>query len=95
MNQARQDAAMLGIVLDAPEPEPFEVWPECVESLDLFLSMNTQWKVDGMSGTVMGLDYPALASVMDMTSVADRKQAFTDCRAMEAEALRVYRARVK
>jgi len=95
MNQARQDAAMLGIILDAPEPEPFEVWPECVESLDLFLSMNTQWKVDGMSGTVMGLDYPALNAVMDMMGVTDRKQAFTDCRTMEAEALRIYRARAK
>lgn len=95
MTQARKDAALLGILLEAePEPE-FEVWTECVDSLELFLAMNTQWKVDGMSGTVMGLDYQALASVMDMMGVADRKQAFNDIRVMESEALRVYRARAK
>jgi len=95
MVEARANARTLGIVLEVPDPEPYEVWPECALSLEVFLAMNTQWRVDGMNGVVMGLDYPALASVMDMLGVDDRKQAFMDCRAMEAEALRVYRARAK
>lgn len=84
---------MLGILLEIEDLPDHEVWPDCAESLDLFLSMNTQWKLDGMSGAVLGLDYPALASVMDMTGVTDRRQAFEDVRAMEAEALRIYRTR--
>lgn len=82
---------MLGIILEAEDPPDYEVWPECAESLDLFLSMSTQWKIDGMSGKALGLDYPALASVMSMMDVTDRKQAFADCRTMEAEALRIHR----
>lgn len=82
---------MLGFVLEVEDPPDYEVWPECAESLDVFLRMNTQWKIDGMSGKATGLDYPALASVMDMMGVADRKQAFEDCRSMEAEALRIHR----
>jgi hypothetical protein len=43
----------------------------------------------------MGLDYPALATVMDMLGVEDRRQTFADCRAMEAEALKIDRERAR
>jgi hypothetical protein len=95
MEQAKADALAMGVILIMPDPEPYEVWPECEQSLEVFLSMNTQWRVEGMSGTVMGLDYPALATVMDMLGVEDRRQTFADCRAMEAEALKIDRERAR
>lgn len=88
MTQAKADAAAMGIFLDVPEPEPYELWPECAESLDVFLAMRTQWETSDYSGAAKGLRYESLAATMDMMGVEDRKQVFADVRDCEAEALR-------
>lgn len=71
-----------------------EVWPECAESVELFLALATQWRIEPMSGTVLGLDYAAARAAMDMMGIEDRRQAFEDLRIMEAEVIRIIQGRV-
>lgn len=95
MAQAREDARMMGVLLVAPEPEDYAVWPACADSVEVFLAMNTQWQRAAWSGEAIGLDYTAMASVMDFLAIPDRRMAFDDVRVMEHEALRIWRARAK
>lgn len=95
MTEARENARAMGIILEMPEEEPYEVWPECADSLEVFLACDTQWMVNEWSGTAVGIRYEALPAVMDMLDVEDRRQVFADVRVCEAEALRVQHARFK
>lgn len=70
-----------------------EVWPECVASVELFLALATQWRIEPMSGAVLGLDYAAARAAMDMMGIDDRRQAFEDLRIMEAEVIRITQER--
>jgi hypothetical protein len=70
-----------------------EVWPECAESVELFLSLATQWRIEPMSGAILGLDYAAARAAMDMMGIDDQRQAFEDLRVMEAEVIRVTQER--
>lgn len=56
----------------------------------------SQWRVGGMGG-VLGLDYTSLPFFLDLEGVPlpDRVQVVDMVQAMEAEALRIYRARTK
>lgn len=74
-------------------PDETEVWPECAESVELFLSLATQWRIEPMSGSVLGLDYAAARAAMDMLGVDDKRQAFQDLRIMEAEVIRLVQER--
>lgn len=93
MTKVKADALALGIILVTDEPDDFEVWPECLESVDLFMALRTQWHFGGLGGRAPGLDYPALIAAMDMMGVKDRAQTFRDIRAMEHEALKVWQER--
>ena len=95
MTRAKADALALGIVLVTDEPEEFEVWPECLESVDLFMAMKTQWHFGGLGGRAPGLDYQALNAAMDMMGIEDRTQAFRDIRVMEREALKIWAQRAR
>jgi hypothetical protein len=91
-NDAQESAAAFGLALQHT-PDETEVWPECAESVELFLSLATQWRIEPMSGSVLGLDYAAARAAMDMLGVDDKRQAFQDLRIMEAEVIRLVQER--
>lgn len=72
----------------------FEVWRDNLPSLELFLSVSTQWKWLAGAGAAIrtGLDYAALEAAMRMLGVKgkDRALMFGDIRAMEGAALEVF-----
>jgi hypothetical protein len=90
MTEAKENALAMGIILVTDEPDDFEVWPECFESVELFMALKTQWHFGGLGGRAPGLDYQALKSAMDMMGVEDTAQAFRDIRVMEHEALGIW-----
>lgn len=67
-----------------------ECWPENLDSLNLFVEVQTQWRV-GMSGAT-GLDYPAVFATLDRLhrdkTDARRDELFSDLQIMEAAALK-------
>lgn len=77
----------------AAEPEVCEVWAENWGVLELFLACATQWRVDGMSGTVLGLDYPGVEALLRLRRVRDRAAVFADLQVMERAALEVLHRR--
>lgn len=66
-----------------------EIWPDNLEAFNLFVAMQTQWRI-GMNGAT-GIDYSALPTVMDLYPVPQerRRALFEDIRLMEREALKV------
>lgn len=77
------------------EGEAYEVWPENWGVFSLFLALGTQWRLAGMDGTRVGIDYAAVPVVMDLQSVPAkrRRRWFEWIRLMEREALEVFRQR--
>ena len=69
------------------EDEDFDVWPENWPTYELFLDMDTQWRV-GLSGPT-GLDYNVLLRLMDGLHLSDEdhQALFDDVRVMEHAAL--------
>ena len=61
--------------------------------MTLFMVLTTQWRVDGMSGRRLGIDYNAVASTASMLDIAMSPGLLFDLRIMEAEALAVMAAR--
>lgn len=83
-------AAASGMGGDSAEPgDTFEVWPENADAVDLFVALQTQWRVAaGMSALVItGLDYAAVEAAMRMRGVKDRRAMFAAIRTMESAAL--------
>jgi D-arabinose 1-dehydrogenase-like Zn-dependent alcohol dehydrogenase len=75
---------------DEPKPAAFEVWPENVDAVELFVVVSGQWRIVAGFGGVgyLGLDYAAVEAAMNMRGVKkhDRPQLFADLRVMEAAA---------
>ena len=71
------------------------MWPENAESISLFSSVSTQWRV-GMGGPT-GLDYVALFARMARMNLDDQthERLFQDIRVIEAEALTILNTREK
>ena len=65
-----------------------EIWPENVAAVNLFSSLQTQWRTGGM-GSPCGLDYGVLFHMMDRMklSPADYKIMEEDIRVLELAAL--------
>lgn len=68
-----------------PAATDFEVWEENAETFGLFLRLRTQWRI--MNSVITGLEYPAVAMLMDLFGVKDKQQCFDDIQAMEMAAL--------
>jgi hypothetical protein len=68
-----------------------EVWPENWQTVDLFISVATQWRI-GMGGPT-GLDYNVLFRVLDSKGLSadDWELSFGDIRIMESAALEAMR----
>ncbi len=64
------------------------IWPENVETADVFFALETQWRNGG------GLDYGAIPGTLKMMVVKKkrRRQVFQGLRVMERAALEVFAA---
>jgi hypothetical protein len=65
----------------------FEVWPDNVEMLNLFMRIQTQWR-SGVNG-ITGLDYAGVQAAIAMLALTLPKGWFDDLQAMETAALRI------
>ena len=88
-DETESDAAALGI---APPPtqntqaDVCEVWEDNWEVLELFMRVQTQWRV-GMNGPI-GLDYMAVAWVLKLTTdEAKHRALLEDLQIMEGAVL--------
>jgi len=70
------------------EPASHAVLPEHWAALELYLACTTQWRQAPLGG-VIGLDYQALAAVMDMHQVPmpERKERLAEVQWIERGAL--------
>lgn len=87
------DLAAFGLV--AEWESDVEIWPENIETVEIFLACRTQWRRDAMNGSLLGLRYADVAATLDMMAVGDRKEVFGGIRVMEAEALEVLNTKRK
>lgn len=80
----------MGIEWQAPEAEPFGIWPDNVPPVRVFMGAATQWNV-GMAGR-LGLRYEALPMLMRYcdVSVAEEARVFAGVQVLEAELLRIW-----
>lgn len=69
------------------KPINFEVWPEHLDALEMFLRCQTQWRA-GPNG-VLGLDYGVVLELCRLYDVEDRKQLLGDLQIMEGRALQL------
>ena len=85
--------AVLGLSEDDYEPDPVYILPDNWQSVTVFNSLSTQWRV-GYSGPT-GLDYAVLDGVFKLAGVKkkERPQVFADIRIMESAALNVMHAK--
>jgi hypothetical protein len=67
--------------------ETYELWPENVEPLGLFMQLQTQWRM-GPAGP-SGLDYAGVRAAFSMMRVRLTPALFGDVQAMERAALAI------
>lgn len=68
-------------LIDMQSGAHFEVFPENWASVEVFLSVQTQWRAT--FGTFYGLDYNSLFHVMTLYETEDRKRIFEDVQLIE------------
>ncbi len=69
----------------------YGIWQENVESLSMFLRLQTQWHV--MSGSFIGLNYQSAEFLIKIHGVADVAAMMDDLQSMEVAALQVLNKR--
>jgi len=79
-----EDAKAFGIILAKPEPVEFAIWPENLETVQLFMDVQTQWRTT--SGGVMGLDYGVVLSLLSLKGATDPIALLGDLQVMEMRA---------
>ncbi|WP_274380563.1 DUF1799 domain-containing protein [Oleomonas cavernae] len=70
-----------------------ELWPENLAAFAFFQSVATQWLHAGMGGSIVGLNYAAVAVVANAQGLTLDGNVMADLQAMEIEALAVFRGR--
>jgi len=80
-----------------PEAGGVEIAPWNREAVRCFAAMSTQWRTTGDPPMPQGLDYSALAAVVDLRGIKKKhRPAILDkVRIMEAEALPILQRQVK
>lgn len=68
-------------------PVNFEIWPEHIEVLEMFLRCQTQWR--SSPNGVLGLDYGVVLQLCGLYDVQDTKQLLSDLQTMEGRALQL------
>jgi len=82
----------MGIELPEPdEPEHYEVEAEAWPALQVFLTVQTQWR-SGPSG-LLGLDYNAVRWVMELQRIADPLAVLDDLQTIEARVVEIVNER--
>lgn len=80
----QQDLDLFGIIADdliEASEHIFEIWPDNVETVTMFLRLGTQWRVS-MNGLI-GIDYNVLFQFFDLYDIKDRKAMLDDIQHME------------
>ena len=80
-----------------PEQEPekdFEVWEENWIAVDLFLRVQTQWRVGGL-GTLTGLCYADVLSLGRLLEIPNLSEVFEDLQVLEVTSLRLMNKEAK
>jgi hypothetical protein len=62
-------------------PDFFEVWPENVDAVRVFIMSSTQWRM-GFNGPV-GLDYNAVFQMFTLYEIEKKKEVFEGLKIME------------
>jgi hypothetical protein len=80
------------MTVDEASGDPVELWPDNLESANVFIAMSSQWRTGAVGAT--GLDYAALPAVLRLLAIprASQAQVFDDVRYMEGEALATMRS---
>lgn len=84
--------AAMGLVPEQElEQEVVECYPDNWTSLQVFISLATQWRVAN-SGAVTGLHYEVIPGVLDMLGIKKKQRAdtFVAMRHMEESALQLF-----
>ena len=80
-----------------PAAGPYPILPGNREAVVLFMNLQTQWRYVGEPPCAAGLDYAAVAGVMDMLAVKQKRRPtlLARLRILEAEAVRVKQLRLR
>lgn len=73
--------------VELEEPEPFEVYEENEQAIDVFLAASTQWKFNA-AGHPIGLDYQGVQALLSLYEIQNKKQVFLDMQIMERTVLK-------
>lgn len=76
-------------LLESMQEQDFELWPENVEFVSLFMKLRTQWRV-GPTG-ITGLDYTGVLSVLTFLGIKPEPELFGHLQTMESAALEALR----
>ena len=87
------DAKAFNVILPEPEPVEFGVWPENMETVQLFLDCQTQWRTTAAG--VIGLDYGVVLSLASLTGATDPIGLLRDLQVMEMRAVELINAEAK
>jgi hypothetical protein len=81
------EAAAFGLTVEEASGPDVEVWPDCLQSVNLFICVSTQWR-NGYAGPT-GLDYGCIPGVLRLMGIARHEWPliFDDLRVLEAAAL--------
>lgn len=71
----------------ATEKQDFEVEPDCWDAVQMFMRLQTQWRVQ--DGFWLGIIYDSVVVLLDIEGVDDRREMFADLQVMEFAALQV------
>lgn len=69
------------------ETDNFEVWPENLDALNMFLRCQTQWRA-GPNGLI-GLDYGVVLQLFRLYDVSNHQALLEDLQVMEGHALQI------
>lgn len=88
-------AALQETQAESADETVFEIWPENIRALRLFLASMTQWRRDTTSGLPTGLDYIGVEAGFRMAGWRIKRRHFDDLQVMEmayvAESARLFR----
>ena len=92
-----QDLAAYGadasaLPAELQQPTTYEIWPEHLEVLNIFLRCTTQWRTSQIG--VIGLDYGVVFKLLDLYAVDNRRQVFEDLQVMEQHAIGLINAQI-
>lgn len=77
------------VLTSRPQAQTAYLWPSCVWMWELWMGLQTQWRV-GMAGST-GLDYAACLAVIDrVVPKRQRSEAFEAVRACERVTLKAW-----